>query len=361
MRIVITGASGNVGTALLDRLADGDDHEVVGVCRRPPAPAAPYDVASWVALDLAGPDASLALRPVLRGADAVVHLAWGFQPSHDTDYLDRTGVEGTRAVLNAAEAEGVPHLVHMSSAGAYSPGPDDPGPDATRVTEAWPTDGIDSLAYSTEKVAAERLLDDHERSHPDGVAVARLRPGLIVQRRAASALLRYGLPAYLPAALLGYVPLLPLDRGLSIPLVHASDVADAIVRVLERRATGAFNLAADPPVTRDLIADVLGAPAVHVPRGVLRAATALGWRTHLQPLAPGWIDLAFAVPLLDTGRARRELGWDPAIDSRTALAEVLAGMAEAAWAPSPPLRRRSVHRELASLVRHGPVTERSRP
>jgi UDP-glucose 4-epimerase len=361
MRIVITGASGNVGTALLDRLTAEGGHEIVGVCRRPPTAAPPYDGASWVALDLTAPDVALPLREVVRGADAVVHLAWGFQPSHDVDYLHRLGIEGTRAVLNAAEAEGVPHLVHMSSVGAYSPGPDDPAEDAARVTEAWPTDGIASHAYSIEKVAAERLLDDHERAHPEGIKVARMRPGLIVQRRAGSALLRYGVPAYVPSGVLRHVPLLPVDRTLRVPIVHTSDVADAFVRVLHRRATGAFNLAAEPPVTRDLIAEVLGARAVHVPRAVLRAATALTWRARLQPLDPGWVDLAFAVPLLDTGRARRELDWTPKIDARTALAEVVAGMAEADSAPSPPLRHRSVRGELAALLRRGPVSHRTRP
>jgi nucleoside-diphosphate-sugar epimerase len=360
MRIVITGASGNVGTALLERLAEEPEHEVVGVCRRPPGPVAPYDRATWVPIDLSELDAGLGLREAFRGADAVVHLAWGFQPSHDVARLHRLGIDGTRAVLGAAEAEGVEHLVHMSSVGAYSPGPDDPGGDAARVTESWPTDGIDSLAYSVEKVAAERLLDDHERAHPDGLAIARLRPGLIVQRRAGSALLRYGVPAFVPSGLLRHVPLLPVDRALTVPIVHTSDVADAIVRVLERRATGAFNLAADPPVTRDLIAEVLGARAVHVPRSVLRAAAALSWRARLQPLDPGWLDLAFAVPLLDTGRARRELDWKPAVDARTALAEVVAGMADAASSPSPVLRPRSVRAELGALVKRGPASQRPR-
>ncbi len=361
MRIVITGASGNVGTAVLRRLARDGGHDLVGLCRRPPTGGAPYDAASWTAVDLARPGVAERLRPVFRGADAVVHLAWGFQPSHDVDYLDRLGVDGTRAVLGAAQAAGVPHLVHMSSVGAYSPGPDDPDAAAARVTESWPTDGIGSLAYSIEKVAAERLLDDHERAHPDGIAIARLRPGLIVQRQAGSALLRYGVPAFVPAGLLRHVPLLPLDRAFSVPMVHSDDVADAIARVLERRATGAFNLAADPPVTREVIADVLGARPVHVPRAVLRTATALGWRARLQPLDPGWIDLAFAVPLLDTGRARRELGWAPAVDARTALAEVVAGMADTASTTSPALRRRSVSAELVAAVRRGPVAHRTLP
>jgi UDP-glucose 4-epimerase len=355
VRIVITGASGNVGTALLRRLQrKPGEHRLAGIARRPPRGGQPYQDVEWTAVDLASPEAGPVLAAVFRGADAVVHLAWGFQPSHDPDYLDRLGVGGTRAVVRAAHEAGVPHLVHMSSVGAYSPGPDD----GSAVDEGWPTGGIDSLAYSREKVAAERLLDEHELSHPDAPAIARLRPGLIVQRDSGSALLRYGLPAFVPAGLLRHVPLLPVDRSLVVPLVHTDDVADAVARVLDRRATGPFNLAADPPITRDTIADVLGARPVHVPKAALRAAAWAAWQARVQPLDPGWIDLAFAVPLLDTGRARRELGWSPAVDARSALAEVVTGMADRAATSSPALRPRSVAAELATLVRRGPAAHR---
>ena len=356
MRIVITGASGNIGTALLRRLTTAaTPHDIVGVCRRPPGDDEPYDSVEWVCIDLADPSAGGRLAPVLSGADAVVHLAWGFQPSHDTNYLDRVGIDGTRSVLTAADAAGVPHLVHMSSLGAYSPGPDDP------VSETWPTAGIGSSAYSRQKVAAERLLDEYERAHPGGMAIARLRPALVIQRAAGSALLRYGVPGYVPAALLRHVPVLPVDRSLALQVVHTDDVADAVVRVLEQKATGAFNLAADPPITRDDIAAALGARAVHLPRPVLRAATAVSWQARLQPVDPGWIDLAFAVPLMDTSHARAELGWQPSVDSRAALAELVGGMADAAAEPSPALRPRSMPEEFARLIRRGPLTKRRLP
>jgi UDP-glucose 4-epimerase len=351
MRIVITGGSGNVGTALLRRLAR-EEHEVVGLSRRPPPPDPPYDVAAWVALDLTATSArELAL--VFAGADAVVHLAWGFQPSHDVEHLRRLDVDGTRMVVHAARTAGVPHLVHQSSVGVYSPG-------AGPVDESWPTEGIRSLAYSRHKVAAEHLLDEHERTHPGAPAVARMRPGLIGQRAAGSALLRYGLPPYVPAALLRHIPALPLDRGLVVPMVHANDVADAIARVLERRGTGPFNLAADPPVTRDVIAAALGARPIHVPRQVLRTAADVTWRLRLQPLDPGWLDLAFAVPLLDSGRARRELGWAPQVRADAALAEVLAGMADRAATASPVLRARSAAAELVAAARGHAIDRRSR-
>lgn len=353
MRIVVTGATGNVGTALLRVLADAGDHAVVGIARRLPEHA--FAGVSWVAADLTS-DASLPpLREAMSGADAVVHLAWGFQPSHDLDHLEELGVGGTRRVLEAARAERVPHLVHMSSVGAYSPKVDD-----EPVDESHPTGGIPSSPYSRHKVAAERLLDEHERTH-DTPAVARLRPGIMGQRDAASALLRYGLPGFVPARVVRLLPVLPLDRRLAIPMVHAHDVADAIERVLTHRAVGAFNLAAPPPVTPPLIAEVLGARHLHVPSGVLRAAAALSWRVHLQQVDPGWLDLAMQVPLLATDRAARELGWAPTVSADEVLREVVSGAADAASGDTPVLRQRTLGDRLSTLLRRGPVSRRSQP
>jgi UDP-glucose 4-epimerase len=366
MRIVVTGLSGNIGTALLRRLGAEGGHDITGICRRPPQ-GEPYQLARWVSLDLAQEGVEEHLREVFAGADAVVHLAWGFQPSHVTAYLDRVGVSGTAAVLAAADAAGVAHLVHVSSLGAYSPGPSPApsGPDAdgraVRVDEGWPTEGIESLAYSKEKVAAERLLDEYEKNGTGRTVITRMRPALVVQGDAGSAILRYGLPAFLPSSALRLVKVVPLDPALVIQAVHTPDVADAIARALERRIGGAFNLAADPPLSASDIATALGARLVPAPRALLRAAVAAGWNLGVQPLDPGWIDLAFAVPLMDSGRARRQLGWEPTTDARTALAELIAGMKSGRGTSSPPLRPRAVAAELRDLVRSGPISHRRLP
>ncbi|HEX8767667.1 MAG TPA: NAD-dependent epimerase/dehydratase family protein, partial [Jatrophihabitans sp.] len=82
MRIAITGASGNVGTALLRRLGAGQGgHELVGLARRIPT-GEPYRGVSWHSVDLAEADAATRLSTAFDGVDTVVHLAWGFQPSH---------------------------------------------------------------------------------------------------------------------------------------------------------------------------------------------------------------------------------------------------------------------------------------
>ena len=353
MRIVITGASGNIGSALL-RALGGHGHDLVGVVRRPPAADQPYAGVGWSTVDLSRDDGS-ALSATCRGADAIVHLAWGFQPSHREDYLQELGVGGTRRVIEAATAAGVPHLVHMSSVGAYSPRRDD-----TPVDEAWPTNGVPSSMYSRHKVAAERLLDQLERDNP-GMVVTRMRPGIVGQRDVGSALLRHGLPAVVPAALLRHVPVLPLDRRLSIPMVHADDVADAIARVLQAQVPGAFNLAAPPAVTAQDIASALEARLVHVPAAAVRAAVSASWHARLQPIDAGWIDMAYAVPLLDTTRAASELGWTAATDALSTLAETVRGMQEGASERSPVLRPRTVVRAVSRFVREGPVSSRRTP
>src|SRR3954470_2532873 len=89
VRIVITGASGNVGTALLRRLGASREHELVGGSRRRPPAAPPYDAAEWVPADLAGAGVGTALERTFAGADAVVHLAWAIQPQRRPDVLHR--------------------------------------------------------------------------------------------------------------------------------------------------------------------------------------------------------------------------------------------------------------------------------
>ena len=171
-RIVITGASGNVGTALLRRLAADPGYDIVGIIRRRPPDTDVYRSVTWHELDLADSDAAQRLPAVFEYARAVVHLAWGFQPTRNTRYLDAVGIAGSRAVCRAAHTAGVGQLVHMSSIGTYAA-----GRHGHRVSESWSTAGIPTSAYSRAKAAAEAQLDDYERAHPDdAVPVARLRP-----------------------------------------------------------------------------------------------------------------------------------------------------------------------------------------
>jgi nucleoside-diphosphate-sugar epimerase len=313
-------------------------------------------VAEWHAADLSTSESAAVLARAFTGADAVIHLAWGFQPSHRLDYLEALGVGGTRRVIAAVVDAGVRHLVHMSSVGAYSPKVDD-----TPVSEDYPTGGVPTSPYSRHKSAAERLLDDLEREQGgSGLTVSRMRPGIVGQRAAGSSLMRYGLPVLVPGAVLRHVPVVPLDRAMVIPMVHADDVADAFARVVTDRVPGPFNLSAGSVTAAD-IAHALGGRQVQVPTRLLRAAADASWRLHVQQVDPGWVDLAGQAPSMSSERARAELGWSATRPASDVLHETVGGMAGAASGDTPVLRQRTVLGELQALVRRGPVSRRTHP
>jgi nucleoside-diphosphate-sugar epimerase len=324
MRIVIVGATGNLGTALLRRTAGEPAVELVGVARRrPDERSEPYSAALWHAIDIGSRAAPAQLRSVFAGADAVVHLGWALQPNHDDAAMARTNVTGTRVVLDAVAAAGVPHVVVASSVGAYSFGPKE-----TRVSEDWPTGGLQSSHYSRHKAMNERAMDALEAAHPK-IVVTRMRPGLVFQPDAAREIARLFAGPLVPVpalALLKRLPVLPLPTSLVSQAVHADDVADAFWRAIERRAGGAFNIAAEPVLTPKRVAGALGVPrTVPFRRQVLRAIVDVTWRLRVQATDPGWIDIATSVPVMSTERARRELGWVPVHSSTGALRQIVDG------------------------------------
>ena len=329
MRIVVTGASGNVGTSVVQALA-GDPRvsEIVGVSRRTPSWENPKT--RWVRADVASVD----LEPLFAGAAAVIHLAWLIQPSRDERETERVNVLGSRRVFRAAAASGAGALVHASSVGAYSHGPKD-----RAVDESWPVDGIPTSFYSRHKAAAERALSEVERAHPR-LRVVRLRPGLIFKREAGAEIRRLFAGPFLPSQLVrpGLVPVVPDIPRLRFQAVHSLDVGEAYrLAALDETARGAYNVAAEPVLDPAELARVLGARRLPLPAGVLRGLVAATWRARLQPTPPGWLDLALGVPIMDSTRAREELGWTPRHTAAEALLELMGGMRDSAGLDTPPL------------------------
>ncbi len=336
LRVAVTGASGNVGTALLRRLTDPASGlaEVRGLARRQPPDVAPYAGVRWHLADLGETSSAEALTGFLDGVDAVVHLAWALQPGRRPDDLRRVNVEGSLRVARAATAAGVGQFVHMSSIGAYAG-----GAVGQEVTEDWPTTGVPSAQYSRDKSEAERVVREVLARHP-GTTATIVRPTLVLQPEAGSEIGRYflgpllfGAARLLPGAVARRLPL-PLPR-LAVSFIHADDVADAIVRMLDRRAPGPFNLAAEPLLDADGIARALGTVRVPVPARALRAGLHAAFTAHVVPTEPGWLDMGTQLPALDTGRARRLLDWAPAHRSDDVLAQFVAALGRGDGAPGP--------------------------
>ena len=330
MRVVVTGATGNVGTSVVRALAaDAAIEEVVALARR--VPSRDLDGAQFIQTDVVTDD----LEARFAGADAVVHLAWLIQPGRNEALTRRVNVSGSRRVFEAVVAARVPALIYASSVGAYSPGPKD-----RRVDENWPTNGIATSFYSRHKAEVERQLDRLQAEQPQ-LRIVRLRPGLIFKRQAATEIRRLFLGPLVPGALLRswLMPVSPAIPGLCVQAVHSDDVAEAYRAAVVSVCAGAFNIAAEPVVGPAELAELLSARPVKVSPRIARAAAAATYRIRLQPAEPGWVDMGLGVPLMSTERARSELAWSPRHTAIEAIRELAAGMREGADDQTAPLAR----------------------
>lgn len=331
-RVVVLGASGNIGTSVVNALGASERvGRITAVARRVPdwSPAK----TTWRAADLSREEDLVGL---FDHADVVVHLAWIFQPSRFPATTWRTNVVGTDRVLRHAAAAGVKALVYASSVGAYSPGPKD-----WAVGECWPTHGWPGAAYCREKAYVERLLDTFEHRHPE-VRVVRMRPGIMVKRAAAAAQRRLFAGPLLSRRLVRpeRLPAVPDLPGLRFQVLHSDDAADAFCRAVVEPVRGAFNLGAEPVLDAPALARLFGTRVVPMPARPLRSAMALAWRAHVIPAPPGLFDALLRFPVMDTSRAREELCWTPRYDATQALTEVLCGLREGTGDGTAPLASR---------------------
>lgn len=340
MKVVITGATGNVGTSTVRALsASPEIDQIIGLARREPTWTPPKT--SWLEANILNAD----LEAIFKGADAVIHLAWAIQPSRDARTLERINVDGSRRVFEAVAAAGVPKLVHASSVGAYSHGPKD-----REVDESWPTEGTPTSFYSRHKVAVERELDRFEAANPE-TRVVRLRPALIFKDEAATEIRRLFVGPFLPNFILRrrFLFALPRVKRLRFQAVHSDDVGQAYLRAVLADVEGAFNIAAEPPLSSGELAERIGVRSFPVPARVVRGLADLSWRMRLQPTPPGWLDMALNVPMMSSDRAREELGWEPRRSGIEALEELLEGLREGHGDETPPLEADSAGARLDDL------------
>lgn len=328
-RVAIVGATGNIGTSVVEALrGDPGVESITALSRRePPELGTGID---WERTDIREDD----LVGRFTSADTVVHLAWLFQPTHDPVVTWRNNVLGSIRVFEAAAAAGVRSIVYASSVAAYSP-----GPAGRPVNESWPTHGWPNAAYSAEKAYLERYLDGFEQRHPN-IGVTRMRTAFCFKTESAEQQRRLFIGPFLPNALVRpeLLPVLPIPAGLRFQAVHSDDVGEAYRLAVRSGSGGAFNVAADPVIDTSALADLFQARPVTVPPQLVRTALSAAWHLHLVPASPHLFEAFIRLPVMDTSRAREELGWSARHSSTTAVSDFVRGLRSAAGGASPPLR-----------------------
>lgn len=310
LTVAVTGPTGTFGLALMPLLQEDDRvGRVIGIARRPFDPAQ----RGWSKMEYRRGDVrdADALRAAFDGADVVVHLAFLIL-SGSQETTRAINVEGTVNAFRAAADAGVERFVYASSVAAYGFHADNP----VGITEDWATRPADRLFYSQEKAELEHLLQQDAATHPQ-TALYLLRPPIVLGPDAVGA--KVSLPRVLApvvhgaGAALRHLPGLPvLVPDLPLQFIHQDDVAEALrLCVLGTGAPGAYNIAADDVVTIVDVARELGLRPVRLPGGPFAAMARAVAKVPYLPSGAQWVE-AFGHPvIIDTTKARTQLGWTP--------------------------------------------------
>jgi nucleoside-diphosphate-sugar epimerase len=324
LTVAVTGISGTLGLGLMP-LLEADDRvaHVTGIARRPFDPAEHgWTKTKYQRGDVR--DAQL-LRDAFGGADVVVHLAFQVTGAGSSATIESVNIDGTLNAFDAAAAAGARRFVFASSVAAYGFHRDNP----IGMTEDWPTRPAARLFYAQEKARLERLLRARaEAGGRDVPALYLLRPSVVAGPHAVGAKqLPRGLRGVLAGAPVRWAAWMPVPvpvPELPLQLVHEADVGRALLLcVVAAGPPGAYNIAADGIVTAGTVARELGIASFPVsPRLTQAAARALAAVPFLPPVAQ-WVEAASHPAIMDTTRAKAELGWAPEFTALETLRDTL--------------------------------------
>jgi UDP-glucose 4-epimerase len=320
LTVAVTGPTGEIGKPFIRALERQKDvTRILGMARRPFDPKAH----KWRKTEYRQGDVldRAAVEALCAEADVVVHLAFiivaGSKQSHSIN------LEGSRNVFEAAVDAKLQRLVYASSVAAYGFHQDNPQP----LTEDIPARGTEAHPYSADKAAVEDLLSEVvEDSETDAYV---FRPCIVAGPEAPlliNSIPYVQLAGKVPGAvraLFDQVPILkPVlpDPGVAFQLVHHDDVALALrAAVLGRGTPGVYNLAGRGEVTMRDLADALGYYSVPVPELAVDATAEVIARLPFLPDEASWIEAARIPVVMDTAKARSQLGWRPRHDALETL------------------------------------------
>ena len=268
-RILVTGASGYVGRALIGRL---ERHPDVGLILATDVRPLNGDYSSKV--EFVRHDVTDPIHTLLRDHEinSVAHLAYVLNPGRNRTAVNKVNIGGTANVLDASALAGVRHILCFSSTTVYGAHPDNP----SLLTEGSPMRPVAGFQYGETKAAVELLLRYFVRREK-GPTVSILRSCPVMGPRTDNFISRT-FSRSLFVGIRGYDP--PMQ------LLHEDDMTDVLSRFLLERIPGTYNMAGGDSIRWSEMAEALGKKIVYLPAGLLYGMTGLSWAVRLQNESP---------------------------------------------------------------------------
>jgi UDP-glucose 4-epimerase len=322
MRYVITGGSGYIGSRLVDMLSRREDTDRIVICDVAPPRGGYHPKTEFERTDVRDREGVRAVLERVR-PDALIHLAFILNPSHDEHFMYDVDVNGTHNVLEAAGKAGTQHVLVASSAVAYGAFPDNPVP----LTEEDPVRGVASFSYARDKTESDRICQLWAAKYPERVMTI-VRPCIVLGPNVDNYLVR----------LWTKQPFTPDVGSLEMPMqfVHEEDVVEAVTALLLGRHGGAFNVAGDGEITVRETAELISSPIRRMPLRAYRALARATWTARLSETPSGQIEFALHPWVVSTEKLKRTTGWQPAHTSRETFEIAMRAHGKLAPAATPP-------------------------
>ena len=305
MNILITGASGYLGSILLEKLEEyqkesGKDWNLIAADIR--EPKANIRNLKYIQLDVRAPNVEEVMKEY--NIDTVVHLASivtpGKQSNREFEYS--VDVLGTENILKACVDTGVKRIILTSSGAAYGYHPDNP----TWLMEEDAIRGNKEFAYSYHKRLVEELCEKYRRVHPELEQVI-FRIGTILGDSTNNQITNL----FHKKAILGI-------SGSSSPFVFVwdRDVAACLLQAIIDKKTGIYNVAGDGSLNLNEIGGILKKRVIYIPAFVLKIVLFILKRLSLTQYGEEQVNFLRYRPVLCNEKLKKEFGYRPKLSSK---------------------------------------------